>query len=183
MIIRRIILSLLAFAAVLSSSACGQKGSDGTAYLAVTWSNALIYYMDTNPSIPTASIVKGNYYKTEPGTYHYSYGICNGIYNGVSCDGTVPAYEGDYTISIQQGEDGGFLKSNGSQGKDTYFSLWLMVNGPQAFVHSQSIESASSAETISKSSSTPASPSNGTLETSVVSSGSASFTLKSRKTE
>jgi hypothetical protein len=101
---------------------CTEDGKDGKAYISIDWEYqndqyCVTGYGDTNPNTPLY-INKNQNYETEPGTYEYSY--------------TSKAYEknykcyGSYTIHINEGEKKSFF-SDGDDGKDTYFKLYISV--------------------------------------------------------
>ena len=106
-------------------SCSGEDGKDGNAYVSINWSYAPTYYYDTNSSIPY-TFYNGINYKSLPGTYSYRYTAWSG-----------DSWSGYYTITINSGEKGTFnillLPKDGSNGEDSYFSLWLYSFGPSFY--------------------------------------------------
>ena len=100
---------------------CGKDGADGKAFISFTWSTLPEYYTDDNSSTPS-TIYKNTYYKSPAGTFNFEYAIFD---NG----GTLWLYWGTYRLTVNEGEPGGFL-TNGSDGADKYFDMYLGVNGP-----------------------------------------------------
>ena len=102
-------------------SCSGEDGKDGNAYVSINWSYAPTYYNDTNSSIPYI-FYNGRNYKSLPGTYSYQYTAWSG-----------DTWSGYYTITINSGEKGKsnllIIPKDGSNGTDSYFSLWLYSFG------------------------------------------------------
>ena len=96
---------------------CGRDGDDGDAYIALNWVYAPNYYWDNNPAIPIV-FYRGAYYRSSPGAYDFGYEAYEGS-----------QWVGTYTIAIDKGEDGG-LFTDGDDGRDRYFTLWLYSSGP-----------------------------------------------------
>lgn len=100
---------------------CGKDGSDGKAFISFFWSTCPEYYSDDNSSTPS-TIYIFIYYQSPSGTYHFEYAIYDN-------DDWLWFYTGTYKLTINEGEPGGFL-TNGADGDDKYFDMYLGVNGP-----------------------------------------------------
>lgn len=99
---------------------CGDDGADGKAFLSINWLFDPLYFTDNNPSTPSQG-VNGQYYQTSPGTYSFTY---------TAWDDS--RWSGTYTITIDEGEEGGFLE-DGEDGKDKYFALYCYSIGPSFY--------------------------------------------------
>ena len=98
---------------------CGSDGKPGDVFIAINWIGLPMYYNDTNPSVPQ-TFYAGTYYPAVEGTFTFVYQAWDGS-----------NWSGSYTISADPGEDGGFFPwSDGEDGKDRYFTLWLLSDGP-----------------------------------------------------
>lgn len=121
-----IILLAISLFCVFLMIGCGKDGKDGSAFVAIDWVYAPLNCYDNNPAIPS-TFYRGQYYKTSPGTYNGSYTAWDGSY-----------YSGTYTITINEGEDGGFFFwDEGDGGKDKYYTIWLYSFGPDIIVTEQ----------------------------------------------
>jgi hypothetical protein len=96
----------------------GADGEDGRAAIAYSWMGYIWNVWSNDPTIPSIFSNGTYYYYAEPGTYSYSY----------SGDGG--SWTGNYTIWIEQGEDGEpgelFLDGeDGDDGEDMCFELYM----------------------------------------------------------
>ncbi len=96
-------------------TSCGQPGEDGTAFVAIEWvySPQALYF----PVFPN-SIITGEYIEHDPGVYMGEYIDWDGSYWSVT-----------YEVTIDEGGEPG-LFTDGLDGEDKYFSLWLYSFGP-----------------------------------------------------
>lgn len=117
---KKLLLLTLLLSTFMSISGCGKDGIDGKAYISITWLFDPLYYWDDNPSTPI-QVVNGRSYLTSEGRYNFSY---------TAWDGSV--WTGWYSISINRGERGGFLK-RGEDGLDRNFELACYSIGPSIF--------------------------------------------------
>lgn len=107
---------------LLFFSGCTEDGKDGKGYISIDWEYhdseyKVSSFSDDNPSTPS-TVSAGVYYETAPGTYYYTY---------VSEDYSYYYdHDGYYTIYINYGGDK-TLFSDGEDGEDTYFDLYLTV--------------------------------------------------------
>ncbi|MDY6792863.1 MAG: hypothetical protein SWH54_16485 [Thermodesulfobacteriota bacterium] len=108
---------VLLLISMMGLTGCGDDGDDGNSYVAIDWVYAPISYWDDNPGIPSV-FYRGEYYLTQAGIYNFDY---------VAWDGS--GYIGTYTITVDEGEDGS-LFSDGDDGDDLYFTIWLLSSGP-----------------------------------------------------
>ena len=97
---------------------CGKDGKNGDAYLAIDWVFTPVTYWDNNSGIPD-TFYKGTFYQVNPGTYNFEYTAWDYSY-----------YSGTYTLVINKGTKGGFMK-DGKDGRDIYYTLWLYSDGPE----------------------------------------------------
>ena len=95
---------------------CGTDGKDGKAYLRITWDWYVDTFEDNNPDTPYI-VNENTNYETDPGSYFYEYHCSDGL-------GNYWYYTGTYTITIEEGEEGG-LFTDGEDGDDNYFTLNL----------------------------------------------------------
>lgn len=107
--------------------ACGEDGDDGTSYIAIDWVSTPQSYWDDNPGIPY-TFYAGQYYESSAGSYDFEYTAWDGSF-----------WYGNYKITVDKGEDGE-LFSNGSDGEDRYFELWLYSSGPGFYVYEKVLE-------------------------------------------
>lgn len=105
---------------ILFLFSCGKDGSDGIAYLSFTWDLYVDSYSDNCSDVPS-TIYEGEDYRVKPGKYSFEYYCSDG-------DGNNWSYEGNFTININEGEEGGFFK-DGDDGKDNYYTLNLSGSG------------------------------------------------------
>jgi hypothetical protein len=113
-----IVLLLLIIAAGILFNGCGKDGKDGLSYLNIDWVFAPISYWDNNAGIPDV-FFKSQDYRCNPGTYDFEYTAWDYTY-----------YFGTYTLTINMGEKGGFI-TDGKDGADKFFALWLYSTGPE----------------------------------------------------
>lgn len=106
-------------------TSCGSDGSDGRAYISHSWDWYVDWYEDSNYDTPS-TIYQYTDYETSPGSFSYEYGCSDGL-------GNYWGYYGTYTITINQGEDGGFLTS-GDDGADNYFRMDLSGGGTDFYL-------------------------------------------------
>jgi len=97
-------------------TSCGSDGDDGRAYISFTADWYVDWYEDSNSATPY-TIYQYTDYETSAGSFSYEYGCSDG-------QGSYWGYYGTYTITINQGEEGGFL-SSGDDGADNYFRMDL----------------------------------------------------------
>lgn len=100
------------FSLVLLLFSCGKDGKRGDVYIRITNASGICpitAYTDNNPGIPN-SFYLNTFYNCNPGTYSYSYIACQQYWRGT------------YTITAEEGKDGGFL-SNGDNGKTRKYTL------------------------------------------------------------
>jgi hypothetical protein len=109
---------LLGGVLLLGLTACGPKGEDGEAYLALDWTYAPIsvYF----PTLPTV-IGAGTYYRHPPGTYYGEYTAWSGDF--YSFWYTIEINEGSYGVGGWPGEDGA----------DRFYSMILRSWGPELY--------------------------------------------------
>ena len=91
---------------------CGKDGKSGDVYIRITNASGICpitAYTDDNSGIPN-SFYLNTYYKCNSGTYRYSYIACQQYWYGT------------YTITAEDGKDGGFF-SNGDNGKTKRYTL------------------------------------------------------------
>jgi hypothetical protein len=120
---------VLLLISMMGLTGCGDDGDDGDSYLELDWVSAPISYWDDNPGIPFG-FSRGVYYLTGAGTYNFDY---------VAWDGS--GYIGTYTITVDEGEDGGvFWFADGDDGDDWYFTMWLLSSGPVIYTDSYMLE-------------------------------------------
>ncbi|MBI2428453.1 MAG: hypothetical protein HYV29_06590 [Ignavibacteriales bacterium] len=134
----RLLLSLILSLSLISCEGPnGPDGRDGSAFLKVTSSDGYLYaYGDDNPSIPSPFFA-GQNYRVNVGTYLFAYE--SRIYTSTTTY-TYQQWIGSYSISINQGANGGERKifwqegDPGADGTDKYFTLYCNFNGPQQSV-------------------------------------------------
>ncbi len=117
---KKLLLLTLLLLTFMLISGCGKDGVDGKAYISITWLFNPLYYQDNNLSTPT-QVVNGRSYLTSEGRYNFSY---------TAWDGS--SWIGWYSISINKGEVGKFLK-RGQDGLDRNFELACYSIGPSIF--------------------------------------------------
>lgn len=115
---------------VLSSMlllSCSKEGKDGSIYLKIsenTFYKTLEYY-DDNEQVPANNFQFDRDYLCYPGTYKYFYRI-------MLHDSTVLAFEGEYTLEADPGEDGGFMKS-AKIGKTRFYEFKCTEEGSEFY--------------------------------------------------
>ena len=109
----------LAFLA-LNTGCTGDKGEDGDLYIAIDWNEneQPDFFNDDNEATPY-TITPGENYKTDEGTFEYSYRIGSSSWTDT------------YTLEADDGEDGSSFWKDGDNGHDSYYTLWLMPGGPE----------------------------------------------------
>ncbi|MBN1837644.1 MAG: hypothetical protein JW820_17440 [Spirochaetales bacterium] len=109
---------LLGVAALLALSACGMRGADGKAYLALDWpyTPQSAYF----PMLPPV-ISAGIYYEHPAGTYYGEYTAWN--WDFYSFWYTIEIDEGSYGVGAWPGEDGA----------DRYYQMYLNSWGPELY--------------------------------------------------
>jgi hypothetical protein len=118
-----LVLFLVFLMVVLILAGCGKDGDDGLAFIGHDWYGLPWYYNDDNPDTPViGSEQRGQYYQTQPGRYNFDYKAWNDIH-----------FVGYYEITVNAGERGEFFKS-GEKGKDKYYTVWLLEDGPEVIV-------------------------------------------------
>ena len=89
-------------------------GGKGDTYLAYSWGTKPLYLYDENPSLPN-TIINGEYYRTDEGTFYMEYTAWNGS-----------NWSATYTITANPGE----MFSNGAP---AYFEIGLYYFGPSLY--------------------------------------------------
>jgi hypothetical protein len=109
---------LLAGTLLLGLTACGTRGDDGTAYLALDWTyTPQTVYFPTLPGVVSA----GAFHQHPPGTYYGEYTAWNWDF-----------YSFYYTIEINEGTYGDGMWP-GEDGADRFYSMFLSSWGPQLY--------------------------------------------------
>lgn len=108
----------LVVALVFTFISCGSDGKDGKYYLSIDDVTCVSRYWDDNSCIPYN--LRYYYYNgpcSNARKFNYEFDLCSG-----------GGWTGTYTVSINPGEDGGFI-SDGSDGSNRYYTLSLYSSG------------------------------------------------------
>ena len=105
---------------LLGLSACGSRGSDGRAYLALDWTYTpkSVYF----PMLPPV-ISAGTYYQHPAGTYYGEYTAWNWDF-----------YSFWYTLTINEGTYG-YGSWPGEDGADRFYLIYLTGGGPELYCY------------------------------------------------
>ncbi|MEP0862444.1 MAG: hypothetical protein HRF52_13490 [Ignavibacterium sp.] len=103
---------------------CGKDGNEGRAFVSFDWSSTVVYYDDSNPSIPS-TIWRNQNYQSDAGTFYFEYGVDNGS--------EYRLWTGSYSITKNPGEKGS-LFVDGKDGANKYYKIYLGFNGPRVSV-------------------------------------------------
>ncbi|MBN1835140.1 MAG: hypothetical protein JW820_04765 [Spirochaetales bacterium] len=108
----------LSAAMLLMLSACGMRGADGKAFLALNWAGTpeTVYF----PMLPPF-ITAGTYYEHPEGTYYGEYTAWN--WDFYSFWYTIEIDEGSYGVGVWPGEDGA----------DRFYLMYLNSWGPELY--------------------------------------------------
>jgi len=110
--------TILLAASLLGLSACGTRGVDGKAYLALDWTYTPVsVYFPMLPLVITA----GTYYEHPAGTYYGEYTAWNWDF-----------YSFWYTLEINEGSYGAGLWP-GEDGADRFYAMFLSSWGPELY--------------------------------------------------
>jgi hypothetical protein len=126
-----LVVMLLAGALLLGLSACGIRGEDGKAYLALDWTYTpqTVYF----PMLPPV-ISAGTYYEHPAGTYYGEDTAWN--WDFYSFYYTLEINEGTYGTGMWPGEDGA----------DRFYSMFLSSWGPELYYFEDRSRSSNEAE-------------------------------------
>jgi hypothetical protein len=97
---------------------CSEPGVDGTSYVAIDWEatpQAISF-----PSFPS-TVYAGEYVQHSAGNHQGEYLDYYGYY-----------WESNYSVTVDEGTEG-TLFSDGEDGSDMYFTLWLNTSGPTMY--------------------------------------------------
>jgi len=114
---KKIAVLILTCIGLLMLTGCGKDGRDGSVFLQLDYAYLPLAYADNNADIPS-SFSYNVYYECYAGTYSFHY---------TAWDGST--WSGTYTLSINYGQQGR-LFSDGADGRDTYYTLFLYADGP-----------------------------------------------------
>ena len=106
---------------ILIIMSCGRDGQDGEVYLRIRAVLEPTNVIIDNPDIPS-DFQYDVYYKTNPGTYYFSYVDHNNIQH------PLPGEYGFVELVKNEGFKGGLFKS-GDDGNDIYVDLILLSTG------------------------------------------------------
>lgn len=116
-VMKRISLVLLPLLIALLLLGCmGRDGKDGKVYLKIRLLDCNRYW-DNNPSIPYGFSTEV-YYSSSAGYYNFEFSCTDGS-----------EWTGNYSLSKNYGESGGFLY-NGDNGRDRFYTLTCSFAGP-----------------------------------------------------
>lgn len=122
---KKLALFLIVFIGLIFMSSCGKGGQNGFAYIAFDWDWYVDAYEDNNSATPS-NFYNFTDYETTQGSYTYTY-WCSDYYD-------FWYWEGTYTITINEGESGGFM-TDGNDGEDNYFQFDLWGSGPDFYMN------------------------------------------------
>jgi len=114
---KKIAVLIVVCVGLLMLTGCGKNGRDGNVFLQLDYAILPLAYADNNSDIPS-SFSYNVYYECYAGTYSFHY---------TAWDGST--WNGTYTLSINYGQQG-TLFSDGADGRDTYYTLFLYASGP-----------------------------------------------------
>lgn len=120
MTVKKISVSIVLLVLLFS---CGVDGDDGTSYVAYSWVGSLQYIYSEDPAFGSI-VYNGEYEVASAGTYYMEY---------IAWDGS--GYWVEYTITVEEGEEAG-LFTDGEDGDDLYFDIFLASYGPQIYTSS-----------------------------------------------
>lgn len=112
----------------------GRDGRPGDAYLSLTWANEMPEYIDAGTSAIPSLFKWGDYYWAYPGMYQLYYE--GSVWNGFGW--SYYAWEVDYEIWLNEGEQGQPYGIDGRDGADTFLTLECSPYGPFIFTTNKS---------------------------------------------
>lgn len=116
-----IVLGLVVMFALMG---CGADGEDGDAYGCLSWLYQPTYAYFEDPSVPS-TVYNGVYYPLIVGRWDWEY---------ISSGNPSILHYGYYTTYVDEGESGK-LFSDGDDGVDLYFEMYLGAYGPDFILH------------------------------------------------
>ena len=127
-------LYILLFASAIVFTSCeedyyGRDGRPGEAYLSLTWANEVPEYLDVGTGAIPSTFKWGDYYPVYPGFYvmYYEGAVWNGFGR------TFYAYEVEYEIWVNDGQQGQPYGIDGLDGANTFLSIECSPYGPFIF--------------------------------------------------